>query len=300
MGGTTLAHLERMRVLQLNIWARYGPYDIRAERLTRLFAELRPDLVSLIEVDAGRDGAESQAHELLGPLGYEVAWESREDDEGGAPGIAVASRLPILDRRVHQLGQQGVALATRIGFEQEAFWFAAVTTMSWTPGLEAEREEKVLELDRWLGELGAQDGLPPIVGGDFDATPDTSSIRFLTGLQALDGRSTFWADAFALAGDGSPGYTFTSDSPYVKPFMEAVFAQPMHHRRIDYVFVGSPIRWKPRVIVTDARVVGQYTDGAAPSDHYGVLADLEIDGERIGSGRGLDGWNEAKKGLGWA
>lgn len=283
-----------MRVLQLNIWARYGPYEDRLPRLQRLFADLSPDLIAMEEVDAGTDGAASQAHELLDGLGYEVDWERRRDAEGGAPGIAIASRQPILERRVHQLGEQGVALAARIGLGDDALWFSAVTTMSWTPGHEAERESKVVELDRWLGELAADDTIPPVIGGDFDATPDTSSIRFLTGLQGLEGRSTFWADAWAQAGDGSPGYTWTSESPYVQPFMEAVFAQPVHHRRIDYVFVGSPIRWKPRLIVTSARVVGQYTDGAAPSDHYGVLAKLELDGDRIGHGRGLEGWAGTK------
>jgi endonuclease/exonuclease/phosphatase family metal-dependent hydrolase len=248
------------------------------------------------EVD-GSDEADSQAHELLDGLGYEVLWERRGDEEGGAPGIAVASRHPILERRVHQLEEQGVALGIRVGLANEAFWFAAVTTMSWTLGHEAEREPKVVELDRWMCEIAAGDSIPPVIGGDFDATPDTSSIRFLAGLQGLEGRSTFWADAWAQAGDGSPGYTWSSASPYVQPFMEAVFAQPDHHRRIDYVFVGSPIRWKPRLIVTSARVVGQYSDGAAPSDHYGVLAELELDGDRVGHGRGLDAWDKTKREL---
>ena len=285
-----------MRVLQLNIWARFGPYADRVPRLRRLFAELRPDLIGLEEVD-GSATHESQAHELLEGLGYEVAWEQRGDEEGGAPGIAVASRLPILERHVRQLGRQGVALGCRIGLEDDAFWFAATAPMSWQLGLEAEREEKVIELDAWLGELAARDTIPPVIAGDFDATPDTSSIRFLTGLQGLGGRSTFWADAFAQAGDGGPGDTFTSESPYVRPFMEAVFAQPEHHRRIDYVFVGSPIRWKPRLVVTSAHVVGRYADGGAPSDHYGVLAELELDGDRVGRGGGLEGWSATKEAL---
>ncbi len=285
-----------MRVLQLNIWARYGPYQEREPRLKRLFSELRPDLIAMEEVDAS-ETFESQAHELLDELGYHVAWEGRSDEQGGAPGLALASRHPILDRQLHQLGRDGWALAARIGLGQEALWFCTAVTMSWTLGHEAERERKVVELDRWLCELAANDSIPPVMAGDFDATPDTSSIRFLTGLQGLEGRSTFWADAFAQAGDGSPGYTFTSDSPYVQPFMEAVFAQPVHNRRIDYVFVGSPIRWKPRLVVTSARVVGEYADGGAPSDHYGVLAELELDGDRVGDGRGLDGWNETKAGL---
>ncbi len=264
-----------MRVLQLNIWARHSPYETREPRLKRLFAELKPDLIAVEEVDAGR-GHESQAHELLDGLGYEIAWERRTLEQGGAPGLAVASRHPIRERQLHRLGRDGWALAARIDLGDDAFWFCGAVTMSWKLGLEAEREEKVLELDRWLCEIAADDAIPPILAGDFDATPDTSSIRFLTGLQGLDGRSTFWADAFAQAGDGSPGYTFTSDSPYVQPAMETTFAQRVHHRRIDYVFVGSPIRWDPGIIVTAARVVGQYTDGGAPSDHYGVLAELEL------------------------
>ena len=58
---------------------------------------------------------------------------------------------------------------------------------------------------------------------------------------------------------------------------------------------------KPSLIVTGARVVGQYADGGAPSDHYGVLAELELDGDRLGHGRGrgLEAWDETKRGLRW-
>lgn len=130
-----------MRVLQLNIWARYGPYETREWRLRRLFADLQPDLIAMEEVDAGRNG-ESQAHELLDGLGYEVAWEQRTPDQGGAPGLAVASRHPMLDRQLHQLGGDGWALAARIGLGEEAFWFSAAVTMSWTLGHEAERARR--------------------------------------------------------------------------------------------------------------------------------------------------------------
>jgi len=68
--------------------------------------------------------------------------------------------------------------------------------------------------------------VPPLLAGDFDATPDNSSIRFLTGLQSLEGVSTYWLDAFAVAGDGSPGYTWSTDNPYAAPLATAVFAQP--------------------------------------------------------------------------
>ncbi|HET9417528.1 MAG TPA: endonuclease/exonuclease/phosphatase family protein [Candidatus Limnocylindria bacterium] len=285
-----------MRVLQLNIWARYGPYAEREPRLRQLFADLEPDLIAMQEV-AAIDGGANQADELLGNLGYRVAYTPHPGNKH--PGIAVASRLGMTESRVKELGHDGVAIAGRIPAGDEGFWFCSAVPLSWLPGFESQREDECLVLDEWLSDLAADDTIPPILAGDFDATPDASSIRFLTGLQSLRDRSTYWADAFALAGDGSPGFTWTTESPYVRPFAEAVFGEPNHHRRIDYVFVGSPIRWRPRLVIRSAMVVGRYENGAGPSDHYGVLADIQLDGDAFGGGRGLDAWDDSKRALGW-
>jgi endonuclease/exonuclease/phosphatase family metal-dependent hydrolase len=285
-----------MLVLQLNIWARYGPYAQREPRLRRLFEEIRPDLIAMQEVDSAGDGS-NQAIELLDGLGYAVAYTPHPGNRH--PGIAVAARPGISESRTRELGHDGMAIAARIPAGDDGFWFCSAVPLSWLPGFEGEREDECVALDEWLCELASGDTIPPILAGDFDATPDAASIRFLTGLQSLQGRSTYWADAFALAGDGSPGFTWSTDSPYVRPFAEAVFGEPDHHRRIDYVFVGSPIRWKPRLVIRSANVVGRFEGGGAPSDHYGVLADIELDGDRIGGGRGLDAWDETKLSLEW-
>jgi hypothetical protein len=71
----------------------------------------------------------------------------------------------------------------------------------------------------------------------------------------------------------------------------------VHHRRIDYVFVGSPFRWRPRVVIRSCAVVLTGTADAAPSDHYGVLADLDLDGVTLGDGRGLETWAEVERAL---
>ncbi len=285
-----------MRVLTLNIWARFGPYDQREPVLRRELAMLAPDVAALQEVDVAPADS-NQAEELLDGLGYQVAYERREGESGGAPGLAVASRHPIEDRRVKELGEDGVALATRIRIGEQGFWFCCAVPMSWIPGHERDREEKTIALDAWLTELAAGDSVPPVLAGDFDATPDSSSIRFLTGLQSLGGASTYWIDAFAVAGDGSPGYTWSTDNHYVAPLATAVFAQPVHRRRIDYIFVGSPFRWSPRTIVRSAAVVMTGRGGVVPSDHYGVMADLELDAVAIGGGRGLESWPRAKESL---
>ncbi|MDG4825767.1 endonuclease/exonuclease/phosphatase family protein [Asanoa sp. WMMD1127] len=278
-----------MRVLTANIWARSGPYAVREPLLRQELALLAADVVALQEVAAGGAGG-NQAAELLGPLGYEVAYEYREGDNVGDPGIAVASRHPIVDRRLIELPHGGAAVATRIQAPEGTFWFCSAAPSAWLPGQEGQREDDVLALDEALTGIAAGDDLPPILAGDFNATPDSAGIRFLCGLQSLRGRDTAWYDAWALAGDGGPGHTWTSDNLYVAPFAAAVFAQPTHHRRIDYVFVAAPTRWRPRVVVRSCRVVLTGTTQAAPSDHFGVLADLDLDGIALGDGRGLETW----------
>ncbi|MCU1613906.1 MAG: putative secreted protein [Frankiales bacterium] len=285
-----------MRVLTLNIWARSGPYAVREGLLRRLLGDLAPDLIALQEVDAG-PGESNQAEELLEPLGYQVAYERREGENRADPGIAVASRHPIRARRLIELPHGGAAVAARIDSGGDPFWFCSAVPMPIWPHQEGGREDEVVALDAALTELADGDALPPILAGDFDATPDAASVRFLTGLQSLQGRSTAWTDAFAVAGNGTPGWTWTSKNPYAAPFAAAVFAQPIHHRRIDYVFIGSPFRWRPRVVVRSCRVALTGTPEAAPSDHYGVLADLEFDGVPLGGGRGLAAWHETAAAL---
>jgi endonuclease/exonuclease/phosphatase family metal-dependent hydrolase len=282
-----------MRVLQLNIWARGGPYRTRAGLLRREIGVLAPDVMALQELD-GTDDKHNQAIELFGPLGYQVRFEARPGENRGDPGIGIASRHPIGELQVTELGHGGVAVAAQVSIGDKRLWFCSAVPLGWWPNQEGQREDECVVLDQWLTDLAKGDELPPVLAGDFDATPEAASIRFLTGLQSLQGRSTHWVDSFAVAGDGSAGYTWSSNNPYVAPFAAATFAEPDHHRRIDYIFVGSPFIWKPRIVVRSAAVVLTERGDAAPSDHYGVLADLDLDGVLIGSGDGLDSWTDSE------
>lgn len=268
-----------MRVLQLNIWGRREPYDRRVALLRREIGSLAPDVISLQEVD-GIDNERNQAAEIFEPLGYEVRFDPRPGRKDFEWGMAIVARHDLGDLEVTVLPHGGVAIAARVRVGERQLWFCAACPLGWWQNQESQREEECVALDEWLTGLAAGDELPPVMGGDFDATPDAASIRFLTGLQSLQGRSTHWIDAFASAGDGSPGYTWSSDNPFMAPSARATFAQPEHHRRIDYVFIGSPFKWSSGIIVRSAAVVLKKQGDIAPSDHYGVLADLDLDGAR--------------------
>jgi hypothetical protein len=54
----------------------------------------------------------------------------------------------------------------------------------------------------------------------------------------------------------------------------------------------TPFIWNPRIIVRSCQVAMTGPAHCPPSDHYAVVADLEIDATALGGGRGLDAWNE--------
>jgi endonuclease/exonuclease/phosphatase family metal-dependent hydrolase len=119
--------------------------------------------------------------------------------------------------------------------------------------------------------------IPSIIAGDFNAAPDAASIRYLRGLQSLDGRSVHYHDAWEIAGVG-PGYTWTVENPNTRDVVDAVVRQPQHHRRIDYVFIGSWHQHRGAYCQVRSAAVAfdQPFDGVWASDHHGVVVDVEL------------------------
>jgi endonuclease/exonuclease/phosphatase family metal-dependent hydrolase len=149
------------------------------------------------------------------------------------------------------------------------------TTLSWRLSAEAVRERQAVA----LGDLDTRHrvSLPTIIAGDFNASPDAACIRYMSGLQSIDGSSVKYHDGWAVSGEG-PGYTWTADNPNARLEMDRIVRQPNHRRRIDYVFVGS---WDAHPnahcrILEASLAFNQPDEGVWPSDHFGVVADLEI------------------------
>ena len=116
------------------------------------------------------------------------------------------------------------------------------------------------------------DDSPQILCGDFNAPPDADEIRFLRGLCTLSGRRTHFQDAWLRARPDEPGLTWSSENEQTRPLRSLDI-----DRRIDYVFVTTRRR-DGRASVLDAQVVLTERDegGACASDHFGVLADVQI------------------------
>jgi endonuclease/exonuclease/phosphatase family metal-dependent hydrolase len=113
-----------------------------------------------------------------------------------------------------------------------------------------------------------------VIGGDFNAAPETDEIRFMVGWHTLAGHRASWQDAYARLhpGAGEPGWTWASRNPSTD-----WLAQLWRDRRIDYLFVSPEQRGAVGKVLA-ARVVLDAPDarGVWPSDHFGVLAEVAL------------------------
>ena len=265
-----------LRVLTLNIWNLSGGWRGRRAEIVRWLDRLSPDVVCLQEVVELADGR-NQARWLAGAAGtgdapYHLAYGPAHvaEAEGWSFGNAVLSRWPIESAEVSALPYE-----PKPGEEQRVLLHARTngldvfcTHLNWQYADGALREQQVGAIDRVVaGRADPASPLPPILAGDFNAEPDSTEMRFLLGLTSLGGRSTYFQDAWRVAGNGGPGWTWDNRNPFAA-------AEHEPDRRIDYVLVG----WRRpdgAGRVEAARVTcDRSLTGTQASDHYGLAADL--------------------------
>jgi endonuclease/exonuclease/phosphatase family metal-dependent hydrolase len=128
----------------------------------------------------------------------------------------------------------------------------------------ATRQASARQLVEHLAEVG--EGLPLVVGGDLNTTPDSDEVRLLTGRTAPARPGFVLRDAWDAAEPGDAGHTWSADNPWAAPLL-------LPSRRIDYLFTSPPGRHGVGH-VTSARVHRSPVDGVVPSDHHPVVATL--------------------------
>src|ERR1700689_4883261 len=266
--------MKTLRVATLNIWNRFGPGDPGLPGIRAGVRELSPDLLGLQEVlrlEPGVGDELYQAAAIAEDFGYHIAY-SRSKDESWF-GNAVLSRWPITSSEVVDLprcgtDQKRTLLLTTIASPFGPIPFC-VTHLNWKFEEGHVRAAQVRAIAERL-DTYAKD-FPALLVGDFNAEPEAEEVRYLRGLTSLGGETrAYFQDAFAQAGDGSPGFTYARRNPFAAPLREP-------DRRIDYVFVrgrderhrGEPLEAR---VCFDAPVGGTF-----PSDHFGVVATLRAE-----------------------
>ncbi len=281
-----------LRVVTLNLWGTEPPLDRRLDLAIRQLRDLAPDVVCLQEVRPldGKQGA-TTAHTIASALGlvahYAVAceWDDHPKLAPGQEGLAILARS-ILSTRTQALPEPRPAdsrllLSAQVATDADPVWIHT-THLHYRLDDGLAREKQVLAIDAAIRDLRSDTSPPQILCGDMNATPDSDEMRFLRGLTTLGGRRTHFQDAWLrLHREPGPtdgpahGNTWSSENRFTRPLRSLDI-----DRRIDYVYVTSRKK-DGRGTIHDARVVltdrdGDGEDAICASDHYGVLADVQV------------------------
>ena len=259
-----------IRVVTWNVWGRYGAdCEARQAALERTLEQTAPDLVCLVE--AWRQGDSTQPGRVAARLGlahhrFVGDWEQ----EDWVSGIGFVSRWPMTEPRRRPLRAEdgsGFCEAVHVAVAGERGSIQLFAVMLDYP-LDASglRQHQVRQLVQFIAETASRRDLI-VVCGDFNADPDSDEIRMLTGRSAPAAPGMVFYDAWEVAGDGSPGFTWSNRNP-----LAAVGLYP--DRRFDYIFSAWPRRGgvgHP----TGCSLLGVRAPGEQQvSDHYGLAAEL--------------------------
>jgi endonuclease/exonuclease/phosphatase family metal-dependent hydrolase len=267
---------EDIRVATLNVFGVRADWPRRREVLRVGFAELNPDLVSFQEVI--KTPHYDQARDILGD-DYHFAHHSVRLDDG--QGDSIASRWPIAD--VHQLDvpsrESEARLSSSLLVEIEAPAPAGSVLLvvnhasAFELDREADREHEAVVIASLLEREVAGRKAHVIVAGDLNARPDSASIRYWTGAQALNGTSVCYRDAWATLHPNEPGHTFTPENRLTVTAEDGQWElEP--GRRIDYILVRCT-GYGPTLHIKDSRrIFDRPMADVWASDHFGVTADL--------------------------
>jgi len=259
------------RIMTLNLWQRCGPWTDRVREIGAWLSLLRPDVVCFQEVVEGSSGDATTAHEIahtVSPLSYHVIVDGFVPG-GGFFGNAVLSREEPEWVETTSLPEgPGEREGSRFALRVETASVEVVCThLSWCSFEHgAIRERQVVALDDALKAHSASDK-PLVVCGDFNAEPESTEVRFMSGLCGINAKHTYYQDAWRVGGGVGNGFTWSNCNP-----LAAGAHAP--DRRLDYIFV----RWDNRAFRSVIMSVGTCCDrplsGSYASDHYGVVADV--------------------------
>lgn len=257
-----------IRVVTWNVWGRYGDWKQRQDGIGQTLAAASPDIVCMVESWSTPDT--TQAAAIAGQLGFDHhhcagTWQ----EEGWTSGIGVVSRWPIAKHEYRPLtvenANPGSALFCLVDGPRGPIQVFGVM-LDYPLDASAVRQAQVGQLAEFIGDVSRR-RYPIVVCGDFNAGPDSDEIRMLTGRTTTAAPGLVFYDSWELAGDGTPGITWSNRNP-----LAAVAMYP--DRRFDYVLSAWP-RGGAVGHPTHCELLGVLPfDQPQLSDHYGVLTDL--------------------------
>jgi endonuclease/exonuclease/phosphatase family metal-dependent hydrolase len=276
-----------LRVVTLNFWGTEPPLDRRIDLALCQLKAIDPDVLCMQEVRpldgvSGRCTADVIADALGMKARYETSCQWRAGDgnmkTAGQEGLAIISRAPLLDVKLHPLPEGRPALTRLllsglVATDGDPVW-VHTTHLHYALDDGIARERQVVAIDDVVRAIGRDNTTAPhILCGDMNATPDSDEMRFLRGLTTLAGKRTHWQDAWLRHHPHEDGFTWSSENELTRPLRSLDI-----DRRLDYVYVTSRKK-DGRATIHDCQIVlteRDASEGFCATDHYGVLAVVQV------------------------
>jgi endonuclease/exonuclease/phosphatase family metal-dependent hydrolase len=283
----------KIKIQTLNVWHGQYEFENRMNSLARRIKIDMPDVLCLQEIIFYPDGSNT-AQWIANQTGMFLASAHPQPNtinmEGATIGNAILTRMPVKEN-----GFKSLAVNVVRPMNSSVVWFwtetpvsrkpmlVLSTHLSWGIANEYQRLQEAIEINNIAKELTKyKPNSVVVLAGTMNTTPDTDTIRFLTGKKAMSGAENFWVDCWADTEGDSLGETQTPRNLWIRiPAEETgtVDIARIPKRRIDYIFVrdwvygqtGSPLTSK--VCFTEPMKIGNVPT-APVSDHYGVETTL--------------------------
>lgn len=283
-----IANEDKLKIITMNTL--HNPFKLK-ERITRIAHEIKeenPDIVCLQEIffDLNNETESSSLKIITEITGLSlVAADPYYDRYGHRSGTVILSKLDMCESGTGFIPDDITLSCYNSCYAVlESASSRPVIVFSihgaWKGERENIREKQFLALNAHANELETKySERNPIVifCGDFNAVPDSSTLRFLKGLSSLEGQGTYWVDCWETAGNGEG---LTSDPASKLGQMTALHCGIMMPlmipaRRIDYTLVKGWAYGRPGSPLS-SRIIGDTIDdeGYTPSDHYGIFSEL--------------------------
>lgn len=259
-----------MRIATYNIWNENKGMGNRFDQLVNEINRVDADIIGLQEVT-------SYFYETyLAPndnYPFHIYGRYSDEDEG----LAILSKFPILQSCfLHSSKEYGFSKALSILLEADDKKISFTNLhLPWDSALEKERQ--ICEIDRYLHTNLDQSGLLILVG-DFNGGMNSSIHRYLTGEQSLNGyeANPYWDEL-------ATGYSAICGKP-IKPTLDTLTNPRWQGWKSAYPPTVTDriytMEYLYDISLESLDVFGTTVspnNGLAPSDHYGVVADIEFD-----------------------
>jgi endonuclease/exonuclease/phosphatase family metal-dependent hydrolase len=242
-----------MKIATLNTWATFGPHEKRWNCFLNQLTHACPQLLFLQEAT---DAQLLERIKASTPLQHAIHVPKT--------GLAILSISPFLSN-------QSSTYAVASKFESYARGFIAVTLaigkhviaaanthLSWRAEDAETRAHQVTE----LLEAVERDKVPALLAGDFNDTSESVCIG-----RVLEKR---YRDLYRMIHPSTPGITWDNHNPFIQGH-----SSKFPDRRIDFLFADQRITKQWRLTSCDLAFNQLDQSGIYPSDHYGVIAELE-------------------------